>query len=179
MNPVVIAYLPGSCGMRLTKKLANNNIWNQHPKANQHYGASALIKYDGYHKYPKSTDIDNLLPITIDQPIIAVHSLHGQTLSKLFPERQIVKIQASFYKSIRRWWYVFGKEWYQKQSSLTDLSFRSLGRYLTPCQQGIAFHAEYYENNVDTVVDYCWKIEPEQSDFADFVLEEFEFPHDH
>jgi hypothetical protein len=73
---------------------------------------------------------------------------------------------------------VFGKEWYQKLSPAPNLFFRSLDRHLTPCQQGIAFHAEYYENNVDAVADHCWKIEPGQSDFADFVLEEFNCQYD-
>jgi hypothetical protein len=178
MNPVVVAYPPGSCGTRLTKKLANVTSWNTGPKTNQHHFGSPAIQYDGYNKYLESKNIDNLLPIEIEQPIIAVHSLHGQTISKVFPRRQIVKVQASFYKSLRRWWYVFGKEWYQKLSPPPDLFFRPLQRHLTPCQHGIAFHAEYYETNVDTVADQCWKIEPGQSDFADFVLEEFEFPHD-
>jgi hypothetical protein len=176
MHPTVIAYPPGSGGVRLIKKLCNSSTWNQQRGSHIHVGsqdiAPGTVTHAGYPKYPAVTEIDQLCDLKIAPPVVAVHSLHSQVISKLFPGRRIVKIQANFYKSLCRWWYVFGKIWYQQHQD------KFLSNKVSHCQHAIAFHAEYYQTNIDTVSDECWKIEPGQSDFADLVLEEFEFTHD-
>jgi len=173
MHPTVVAYPPGSGGVRLVKKLCNSQFWDKRRGQHAHYGwdVKGLVAWNDYPKYPSLTN--ELVPLSIPNPIVTSHCLYSPTISKMFPERKIIRIQANFYLSLRRWWSVYGRDFYKSTYEDTLVWCPTWKKDVDHCLHAILSHASYYAHHCDQICDDLLKIVPGESEFSDFMLSEF------
>ena len=171
--PIVVAYPPGSGGIRLVRKFCNSQFWDQHRGQHAHYGwdTQGSVAWSNYPKYPLFAD--DLAPLDIPEPMLTSHCLYSPTISKLFPERKIIRVQANFYLSLRRWWDVYGRDYYKSNHEDVLVWSPHWNREVDHCLHAILTHATYYTYQHDQLCDELLKIIPGESDFSDFMLSEF------
>jgi len=171
--PIVVTYPPGSGGTRLVRKFCGSWAWAQHPGQHSHYGwdTQGLVAWYNYPKYPLFAD--DLEPMDILEPMVTLHCLYSPTISKLFPERKIIRVQANFYLSLRRWWDVYGRDFYKSRYEDVLIWSPYWDGYVDHCLHAILTHATYYTSQHDQLCDELVKIIPGESEFSDFMLSEF------
>lgn len=173
-QPMVIAYPPGSGGIRLLKKLCGSQFWNQNRGNHSHFGwdIQGMIALNSYPKYPVFSE--DLVPIDTPEPLVSFHCLHGPTIAKIFPHRRIMRVRANLYLSLKRWWCVYGREYYQTHHLEQMVLFPLLQKTFTHCCHGILSHTSYYSTQLDLTNHELLTIAPGESEFADFMLHEFD-----
>lgn len=171
-HPVVIAYPPGSGGNRL-RRILLKMPWTSEPKQELHR-LDEIRKYtidEGYPKFPgpnNPTEVED--PALSKYPVLTTHGMHSRYLRHAFPDRKIVKVYCEFREAFYRHWVVFGRRHtvdYINANNLLPLNSDDIYRYLE-------WNMSYYRDNFDFEHDYAVCIAPGQSEFADFMIKEFQ-----
>lgn len=180
-----IGYFPGAGGNRFRRQVLGlpwQHNTGDHLHA-YHRDQSHVTTDEGVPKFPKSWVIDHprdfqvTLPIPFDDHrfVVISHGMHLPSVRHTFPGRKLIKIYANLRDSLRRWWVVFGKKWSGEMYPTNSVSIPVLGDSpMTGLEAAIKTHVDYYTRFFDCCHDHAVYISPGESEFADFMLEDFE-----
>ena len=177
-----IGYFPGSGGHRL-RRLILGHTWKTQPINHYHNADGVEELFEAVEGVPKcpipwftDSESGNLVPtksFASNRKILASHCMHIPLTKQIFPNRVTVKIYANLHHSLRRWWAIFGKNFHSADTSTMTVP------HLSPTPMGILertikTHVDYYTKFMDTTHDHAVYVIAGDSEFADFMLEEFQ-----
>jgi hypothetical protein len=182
-----IGYFPGSGGHRLHRLILGHQWATQSGDHNHNNnGIEELSRYESgmpkcpvpYFADPESNIMFPTKSFISPSKILLSHCMHVPLTKQIFPNRVAVKIYANLHHSLRRWWVIFGKNF---NSAKTDPVIM-LPMCPTPMgilEYTIKSHVDYYTKFMDAGHDHAMYLIAGHSEFADFMLEEFEIIRDH
>jgi hypothetical protein len=177
-----VGYFPGSGGNRL-RRLILGHPWAVQPGDHYHkaHGIEELFQYEvaapkcpvPYFADLESNEMFRTKSFISPSKILLSHCMHIPLTKQIFPNRVTVKIYANLHHSLRRWWAIFGKNFHSADTSTMTVP------HLSPTPMGILertikTHVDYYTKFMDTTHDHAVYIIAGDSEFADFMLEEFQ-----
>lgn len=180
-----LGFFPGAGGNRL-RRLILGLTWDIEPEGYLHRYDGISVKDstdDGVPKFPKSWYVDYQAENQImlfqsfkaESYIVSSHGMHSPSLKQVFPGRKSLKVYSNLRDSLRRWWAVFGKQWFENSYPSGSVNIPTISNQpMTIVEAAIKNHVMYYTRFFDCWHDHAVYILPGQSEFADFMIELFD-----
>jgi len=173
-----IGYFPGAGGNRL-RRLILGKSWTIESGAHLHKEGPGVADPGmpkcptPWYTDPESGATSPTKSFESNSKILLSHCMHVPLTKQIFPNRATVKIYADLNQSLRRWWVIFGKNFNNTKTdpvTIPPISPTPMGIL----EHTIKSHVDYYTKFMDAAHDHAMYIIAGDSEFADFMLEEFQ-----